>query len=90
MKPTPKPTVTLRNLPLELVQAIRRTGTGAEDQPDESGCGTPRRGGGNGLGAGSHRYHDLDGFAGRWTKEEAAVFEAGLKSQRRVDEEVWA
>jgi hypothetical protein len=34
-------------------------------------------------------HHDLDRFAGSWTREEAAEFDAYLKEQRPIDDEVW-
>jgi len=34
-------------------------------------------------------HHDLDHLAGTWTAEEAAVFDAALAAQRRVDPEIW-
>jgi plasmid stability protein len=34
-------------------------------------------------------YHDLDQFAGLWSREEAAEFDKNVKSQRKVDAELW-
>ncbi len=34
-------------------------------------------------------YHDLDHLAGLWSREEAAEFDRNLKSQRKVDAELW-
>jgi hypothetical protein len=34
-------------------------------------------------------HRDLDHFAGLWTREEAAVFDKSLKTQRKVDAELW-
>jgi hypothetical protein len=91
MKPTPKPTVTLRNLPPELLQAIRRRAREQKTSLTKAAVGLLEEGAGTAqASSGRNLYHDLDGFAGRWSRDEAAVFEAGLKSQRKVDDEVWA
>jgi len=34
-------------------------------------------------------YHDLDHFGGLWSREEAAEFDKNVKSQRKVDAELW-
>ncbi len=34
-------------------------------------------------------YHDLDHLAGLWSREEAAEFDKNLKTQRKVDAELW-
>ncbi len=34
-------------------------------------------------------YHDLDHLAGLWSREEASVFDKSLKTQRKVDAELW-
>jgi len=34
-------------------------------------------------------YHDLDHLAGLWSREEAAEFDRSLKTQRKVDAELW-
>lgn len=34
-------------------------------------------------------YHDLDHLAGLWSREEATSFDKTLKSQRKVDAELW-
>jgi len=34
-------------------------------------------------------YHDLDHFAGLWSREEAAEFDKNVRSQRKVDSELW-
>jgi plasmid stability protein len=34
-------------------------------------------------------YHDLDHLAGLWSREEAADFDKSLKTQRKVDAELW-
>ncbi len=34
-------------------------------------------------------YHDLDHLCGAWSKKEAEEFEKNMKSQRKIDEELW-
>jgi hypothetical protein len=34
-------------------------------------------------------YHDLDHLAGLWSREEASVFDKSLKTQRKVNAELW-
>ena len=90
MKPTSKPTVTLRDLPPELMRAITRRAKEKKTSLTKAAVGLL----GEAAGVGSarsarHLYHDLDAFAGRWTREEAAAFESALRSQRRIDEDMW-
>ena len=35
------------------------------------------------------RYHDLDGLAGSWSKQEAEAFEKTLAQPRAIDPEMW-
>ena len=35
------------------------------------------------------RYHDLDGFAGGWSKEEAKAFQENTRIFENIDEDVW-
>jgi plasmid stability protein len=35
------------------------------------------------------RYHDLDGLAGSWSKQEAEAFDETLAKQRAIDSEMW-
>lgn len=86
----PKPAVTLRNLPPELVRAIRKRAKDRKTSLTKAAVGLLEEAAGTAeTPRARHRYHDLDAFAGRWTREEAAVFEKDLKHQRRIDEEVW-
>jgi hypothetical protein len=80
--------ITLRNIPKKLQEVIRKR-AGAEGLSlnktvlrmleEASGQQTKK----------SELHHDLDHLAGRWSREEAAVFEAALVEQRRVDPEHW-
>jgi hypothetical protein len=81
--------VTLRNLPASLDRTIRqrakKKGVSVnkvvisllQDHLGESG---PRQ---------VQRYHDLNGLAGSWSKQEAEAFERTLAQQRAIDPEIW-
>jgi hypothetical protein len=91
MKPASKPTVTLRNLPPDLLKVIRRRAKDRKTSLTKAAVGLLGEAAGTlERGAARHLYHDLDGFAGRWTREEAAAFESALRSSRMVDEELWS
>ncbi len=34
-------------------------------------------------------YHDLDHLCGAWSKKEANAFKKNLKTQRKIDEDLW-
>ena len=87
---TPKPTVTLRNLPPDLVRAIKKRAREKNTSLTKAAVGLLEEATGTARGVQArHLYQDLDGFAGKWTREEAAAFERGLKARRAVDNEVW-
>ena len=81
--------VTLRNLPASLDRTIRqrakKKGVSVnkvvisllQDHLGESETRLVRR------------YHDLDGLAGSWSKQEAEAFEESLATQRAIDPEMW-
>jgi len=80
--------ITLRNIPKKLQEVIRKR-AGAEGLSlnktvlrmleEASGQRAQK----------SALHHDLDYLAGKWSREEAAAFEAALVEQRRVDPEHW-
>jgi hypothetical protein len=91
MKTPPKPTVTLRNLPPDLLRVIRKRAKDRKTSLTKAAVGLLGEAAGTlDGGAARHLYHDLDGFAGRWTREEAAAFESALRASRKVDEELWS
>jgi hypothetical protein len=91
MKPASKPTVTLRNLPPDLLRVIRKRAKERKTSLTKAAVGLLGEAAGTlEGGAARHLYHDLDGFAGRWTREEAAAFESALRSSRKVEEELWS
>ena len=81
--------ITLRNIPQEIQEAIRRR---AHDDGLsfnktvlrilEEALGLPR-------GKNSTLHHDLDHLAGTWSQEEADEFDATLAEQRRIEPELW-
>ena len=40
--------------------------------------------------AGGETFHDLDGLAGTWSKEEADAFDAAVAPFSEIDPELWA
>jgi len=80
--------VTLRNLPPQIIQLIRKLalekGTSLNKAViallEEKLEGPVKK---------KKLHHDLDALAGSWTKQEAAQFEKSLSSQRRIDPELW-
>lgn len=90
MKTASKPTVTLRNLPPDLLRVIRKRANEGKTSLTKAAVGLLGEAAGTAEGRPArHLYHDLDGFAGRWSREEAAAFESALRSSRAVDEELW-
>lgn len=82
--------VTLRNLPPELVNVIRRRAKEQGASLNKTVIGLLEES----LGRSRQKrertvYHDLDALAGSWSKEEAANFEAALHDQRSIDPEMW-
>lgn len=81
--------ITLRNIPAELQEAIRRRAE-AEGQSFnktvlrmlEEYLGLHRR-------PRPTLHHDLDHLAGTWSDEEAAAFDSSLADQRRIEPGLW-
>ena len=76
---------TLRNLPPELVNAIRRRAKEQGSNLNKAVISMLQES----LGEGRRKpiravHHDLDALAGSWSKEEAATFEAALRDQRAI------
>jgi len=83
--------ITLRNIPMELQEAIRQRASAEGLSLNktvlrmlEESLGLRQRGGRRRL-----IHHDLDHLAGTWTEEEADLFDAALADQRQVDPELW-
>ena len=88
MKPT-SPTITVRNLPPEVSRAIRdrarRRKTSLSQAAGEllaEATGATRR-------QEPILNRDFEEFAGTWTEEEAAEFDAFLAEHRKIDPEDW-
>jgi hypothetical protein len=88
--------ITLRNVPPAVSRVIRRKAAAERTSINKTvirlleasaAKGPPEQGKRE---EGRPPYHDLDGLAGCWTKEEAATFEALLQGQRVVDPKMWA
>lgn len=82
--------VTLRNLPPDLANAIRRRAKEQGSSLNKAVIGLLQES----LGKGARKsaptvYHDLDALAGSWSRDEAARFEASLRDQRAIDPDVW-
>ncbi len=82
--------VTLRNLPPELANAIRRRAKERGSSLNKAVISLlEERFGKGGRKRERAVYHDLDALAGLWSKEEAARFETALRDQRAIDPDVW-
>lgn len=82
--------ITLRNIPPRLASVIRQRARAGHRSLNrtviemlESSLVPEERGEGPRL------YHDLDGLAGSWSRDEAAAFEEHLRSQRQVESGLW-
>jgi hypothetical protein len=85
--------ITLRGIPEEIEHMVKReaktSGTslnkaflsllrkGAERQPKPK-SGKKSRGG------------DFNAFLGLWSEDEAALFDASIKAQRKIDKDLWS
>jgi plasmid stability protein len=79
--------LTIRNLPPEIEQAIRRRARERHISINQSitellseAMGIPKSG---------EKQRDLSDLAGTWSDEEAQEFEEALRRQRGIDEEIW-
>lgn len=83
--------ITLRNLPAELARRLERKAV-------QDGLSLNRAVivaleeafGLSGKKRGSVRHHDLDFLVGSLSKEDADRLDRSIRSQRRIDPEVWA
>lgn len=79
--------LTIRNLPPEIEQAIRRRARERHISINQSitellseAMGIPKS---------AEKQRDLSDLAGTWSDEEAQEFEEALRRQRGIDEEIW-
>ncbi len=82
--------ITIRGISREVEKAIRREAREKKSSLNRAilnlldrAVGKKERGGGK------HIYKDLDHLCGAWGKDEGDEFNAGLKSLRGIDEDVW-
>lgn len=83
-------TITIRDIPPELIRAIRRKAQAEHTSLNKavvrlleerfSTAGRKRV---------KTRHHDLDFLAGSWTKQDAGVFDKAIAEQRVIDPELW-
>lgn len=83
--------ITLRNLPSELAEAVRKEAERNRTSVNKAVISllekkTEAR---KTKRVRKQEYGDLDALAGAWTKKEAAEFDNALALQRTVDRELW-
>ena len=81
--------ITLRNIPIELQDAIRRRAQADGVSLNRTVQRMLEEYSGLRQKPGPIVYDDLDHLAGTWTEEEADSFDAALTEQRRIDPELW-
>jgi plasmid stability protein len=81
--------LTLRNLPPSLDRAIRQRAKKKGMSVNKAVISLLQDHLGEAETRPVPRYHDLDGLAGSWSKQEAAAFETILAKQRAIDPEMW-
>ena len=83
-------TVTLRSLPPNVAEAIRKEANRKGMSLNKAVISLLE----NRVGAREKkirqtRHHDLDDLAGSWSKQEAAEFDKSLADQRTIDPDLW-
>ena len=81
--------ITLRNVPAMLQEAIQRRAETDGLSLNKTVIRMLEEAAGQRTASVRELHEDLDHLAGTWSEEEAAVFEAALVEQRRVDPELW-
>lgn len=81
--------VTLRNLPASLDRTIRQRAKKKGVSVNKVVISLLQDDLGESEARPARRYHDLDGLAGSWTKQEAEAFKKTLAQQRTADPEIW-
>jgi len=83
--------ITLRNLPPELAEAVRKEAERKRISVNKAVISLLERKaeGHKKKSVRTREYADLDAFAGVWTKKEAAEFDKALTAQRALDSELW-
>lgn len=83
--------ITLRDIPDNIAKAIEKKSKKEKLSLNRTIISLLERGTGVAAGHKAVRplYHDLDHLFGSWSKKEAEEIENNLKSQRRIDYELW-
>lgn len=81
--------VTLRNLPPALDRTIRQRAKNKGVSVNKVVISLLQDHLGESEARPVRRYHDLDGLAGSWNKQEAEAFEKTLARQRAIDPDEW-
>jgi plasmid stability protein len=82
--------ITVRNLPPEVERALRRRAANDGVSLNRAVVNYLEEAtGGRSAKKRSSVSHDLDKYAGRWSKKEADRFDAALREQRRIDPKDW-
>ena len=81
--------ITLRNIPREIQEAIRRRATDEGLSFNKTVLRMLEEALGLRRGRVDALHHDLDHLAGTWSREQADEFDAALAEQRRIDPELW-
>ena len=82
--------ITLRNIPREVIQVIRRRAQEKRISLNRAVIELLREAlGVSGGKKGKPLHDDLDFLIGTWSEEEASAFDGELESQRGVDGELW-
>lgn len=80
--------ITVRNLPPAVAKAVREKARREKLSLNRAIVKLLEEATGGGP-KGKAAHHDLDGFFGTWSKEEADAFDARLREQRQIDPEMW-
>ena len=81
--------ITLRNIPRELQEIILRRAEATGLSLNKTVIRLLEEAAGQRAASDRELHDDLDHLAGTWSAEEAAVFDAAVAEQRRVDPELW-
>jgi hypothetical protein len=82
-------TITVRDLSPEVARAVREKARKEGLSLNRAVARLLEEATGHGHVGGPTLHHDLDDFAGRWTKKEADAFDAFLEEHRAIDPEMW-
>lgn len=83
-------TLTLRALSPELLRVLEATAQEQRTSLTRAAISLLEKGAGLTPQPRVQRQHHLDRFAGVWSAQEAAEFDAALAEQRKIDPEIWS